>query len=312
MKKKIFLSIVCSIIISSCVRDEKIEGFPLEKPKIVVNSFLKNDLPIEFFISKSLSSIDNASIKKISNAEIKIYENDKLIEVINQESTNPLNTIDAYYKSIITPKIGNFYKISVSAPKLITVTAESNLPSQLKNVTAKTGKMDTTIRIYGSSEYEDSANYFLNIMAGNIPLSIPDEPNVKNFYKIILQVVSKYWDGTKWAYRYSNLGLNNNEKDYQNYDNGLFITDKLYDGKNIPVKLDIINHYSFRTADQKLKFRILISSQSEEKQKYEISLGQYYQNQNNPFVEPTLVYSNIMGGYDIFASESKIEIFLEY
>lgn len=311
MNKIIIAAFLSALAFSSCVRTEKVDDFPIEKPKIVVNSFLKNNQPLEFFLSKSLSSIDNAKIKKISNAEIKIYENDNLIETINHESSNPVgSSMDAYYVSTVKSQIGKHYKISVSAFNLATVTSEADLPPELANVTAKMGTMDTTIFNYGDRFMsDDSAKYNISI-SGSIVLNIPDLANVKNYYKITIKAEEKFWDGLKWDYRYRTIYLNNGERDYSNYSNGLFLTDKLYDGKNIPVKLDIKYGY-ITTADPKLKFKITISSQSEEKQKYDISLGQYYQNQDNPFVEPTLVYSNILGGYGIFAGESEFEIVLE-
>lgn len=311
MKKIIVINLIFIAVLSSCVRTEKIDNFPIEKPKIVVNSFIKNNQPIEFFITKSLSSIDNAKIKKVTNAEIKIYENGNLVETVTKESSNPnSNTIDAYYLSTIKPKIGNRYSISVSSGTLATVTADAYLPNELTNVTGKLGKIDTTVYINNYSFNNDSAKYNVVIKSGTIILSIPDDPSVKNYYKINLKVEEKYWDGAKWDYRYRTIFLKNDGGEYDNYNNGLFLTDKLYDGKNIPVKLDM-NYSYLATAYPKLKFKVIVTSQSEEKQKYDISLGQYYQNQDNPFVEPTLVYSNILGGYGIFASESEFEIILE-
>lgn len=311
MKRVIFFALISCLGLAACVRTEKIEDFPIEKPKIVVNSFLKNNEEIEFFISKSLSSIDNAKIKKVSNAEISIYENDKLVEVITQESTNHINDIDAYFVSTIKPQIGKRYKISVSAKSLNTVTAESDLPPELNNVTGKIVKMDTMIlHNEFNNRREDSTKYSVYIKTGSIILNIPDEPGVKNYYKINLKAEEKFWDGTQWDYRYRTIYIGNEGSDYNNYDNGLFLTDKLYEGKNIPVKLDI-QWGNIQSAETKIKFKIIVSSQSEEKQKYDISVGQYYQNQDNPFVEPTLVYSNIIGGYGIFAGESEFEIILE-
>ncbi|MFM9945322.1 MAG: DUF4249 family protein, partial [Bacteroidia bacterium] len=211
MNKAIIILLISATVLSSCVRTEKIDNFPVEKPKIVVNSFLKNNEPIEFFLSKSLSSIDNAKIKKIPNAEIKIFENDILIETINQESTNPTGSnLDAYYVSTVKPKIGKHYKISASVYNLATVTAESDLPPELKDVTAKINKLDTTIYIFSKMfGNEDSAKYNVNIRECSILLNIPDMANVKNYYKIILKAEEKYWNGIKWDYRYRNVYLNN-------------------------------------------------------------------------------------------------------
>jgi len=310
MYKIILLLPILSMVLSNCVKDEKIDNFPLEKPKIVVNCIIKNNQPMEFYISKSLSTIDNSPIKKVTNAKVEIFENDILVETILTESINPKGTVDAYFISKLKPEFGKKYKIMVSAPNLNSVIAETNLPNELVGVTANLEKVDTIISRF-SYNRKDSLNSSIIFKSGSLILNIPDIPLIKNYYRVNLYYEYKYWDNVKWVYEYKRMYIQSDNNYYDNYNNGLFLNDQLFDGKNFAVNLNLSNS-SITHSDNKIKLKVVISSQSEAKQKYDISLGQYYQNQSNPFVEPTLVYSNILNGYGIFASESEHEFKLEY
>jgi hypothetical protein len=310
MYKIILLLTIFSIFLSNCVKDEKIDNFPVEKPKIVVNCIIKNNKPMEFYISKSLSSIDNSPLKKVSNAKVEIFENKILVETLLTESINPKGTVDAYFMSKLKPEFGKYYKIIVSAPNLNSVIAETSLPNELLGVTAHFEKVDTMISQLGYNR-QDSLKSIIFFKSGSILINIPDIPLTKNYYRVNLYYEDKYWDKVKWVYEYKRMVIRSDKDYYDNYPNGLFLNDQLFDGKNIAVNLNLSNS-SLTHSDNIIKLKVVISSQSEAKQKYDISLGQYYQNQSNPFIEPTLVYSNILNGYGIFASESELEIGLKY
>ena len=93
----------------ACEKSESIVDFPIYPSKLVLNCIFNGDSLWQFQVSKSLSVLDNSDIKFIDTAKIKLYEDDILIEEIDQSQSNNL------YIGNTKPKSGKQYRIEVSA-----------------------------------------------------------------------------------------------------------------------------------------------------------------------------------------------------
>jgi hypothetical protein len=90
--KNISLFIVIVLIISnlhfSCTKVEDIVDFPIKDPKLTLNCYFHPDSVWAFSVSRSLSVIDNANLSMVTDATVKLYENNNLLATLTSAAAD--------------------------------------------------------------------------------------------------------------------------------------------------------------------------------------------------------------------------------
>jgi hypothetical protein len=196
----------------------------------------------------------------------------------NQGSINlTYNNTTTYYEvktSTYPIQFGQQYKLTVVTPNGDIATAETTVPNALVPITAATLETLT------------DAN---NIKSTNFKVIFQDQVNKKNYYRMykVNGVVSPtndtIYNGGNFSKMYSDNDKDGQQMEINNksYDNGL--TSAFY---NLYLLNCNDNYYKFFT-----------------------SIENY--NDGNPFAEPSFVYTNVKGGFGVFAAYSQSKYFLK-
>jgi len=288
MKKYVLIFIIIASLLSlfACEKTEKIEDFPLYPPKLVLNSYLNADSNIQIHLSKSLSVLDNAHLKNVDDANIKIYEENTLLASIDNSNGN------GYYTLNYKPKIGLKYNVESQHSSLDNVSAQTNIPNlvSLKKFERK------------EIQYNEYSSDFQFIF------DFDDNPSEKNYYmikinQIIIDTIINQSDTLlieNDKYKIFLEKSNNPAVDLITYGE-VFFTDEFFNGNSYSIEIETsyLNTYGY-----KIKYIGYLYSLSEENYKYRKSLAVYKNSRDNPFAEPVQVFNNIAGGFGVFAGES--------
>lgn len=304
----ILLTLVLLIFVS-CTKYEKIENFPIEQPTLVANALLQEGKPITIDVSRSLSVLDNAEIKPVTDARVILFVNDVASDTIFQADPD-----NKYYSNRIAHYSTN-YKIQVSHPKYNTITSTTeSLPPPLliKDISVKV--IDSTV--YQFSDYSSSGyftpgktdtvvNYIMDVS-----FVLIDPEGYENRYVVfVMKEDSSLWGEPRYWYKNQIYGLQTSDpsiiNDNQSYRNGtysaFYVDDHVFNGKE--------HKFSFRIDETNsgqstlhARYFLNIKSFTASSYKYFRSLGENYDS-SSPFDEPSRVFSNITNGYGIFAGQ---------
>lgn len=306
IKAMLFSMVLASVIFG--IGCEKTIEIDLEdaKIRIVVNSEINPDSTFSVNITRSRHILDNAEIVPLSDAEVKLYEDDVLIgSMTHQNSGN--------YSINYKPKTGKTYKVTVSQGTLDSVFGTTIIPEKVQFIS-----IDTT-RSY--DEY--------NPEMINFSIKFNDPAAQKNYYMISLRNRYSYnlWDpdlivsdtlyvgpdttivhNTFGGYRRSTamekLSFSSDDMIVDAFiyqKNCVVFCDELIDGRQYSVKLRS-DQYGFYS-DTNMVY-VDFYSISPEYYKYMISFNKHQDATGDPFSEPVMVFSNIVNGIGIFASSN--------
>jgi len=294
MKLYQFISLSVLITISmACEKEIELDADQI-KIRIVVNStFIANDT-LKINLSKSGSILQNNSfgtgLPSIDDATAKLFDNNGTLLGTFTNTTN-----GNYYLATPFPQAGNSYKLEVTHPNYDKVTSQNFVPNPINILQLDTFTVNDDF---------------------NINISINDNPNEANYYGIVVYTTEIYeyetelgvftYDTTTYKEWVCTKDINAEgytDIDGTNCQEDLLFSDKPFNGTNYIFKL--------RTTKNQSQFSVIktvvLKSISEELFKYRITYQRYLENQGNPFGEPVQVFSNIDGGFGIFAGESEFK-----
>ena len=281
-----FLRIItCLIIFSSSLSCKKVIDIelPASDPKIVVNSFFTEGSRIKVHISKSIGILENI-IPVCTDATVVLREDNTIIDTLYYQSE--------YYYSHILAETNKNYALEVIVPGMEKVFCEDIIPEKtilLSYVCADSVLIDEDGMIINELklDFQDSAGpsfYEVQLSANYI---------IDNNYTSI-------WFKKNSDPVITSTGL----LDYN--PKTLIFNDKMFDGKHISVKI-----YYATQAYAGYNLRITFRSVSESYYKYKERQAVYlFSLENDIFSgmsDPINLYSNITGGYGIFAGYSSDE-----
>lgn len=294
----ILILVAALVQISSCTKVEKIEKVGLTPSSLTINLRATEGDAFDFSVSKSLNVLDNASIKPLKNAKIKLYENSVLVETI------VYNTISQSYLGATIAKTKTPYKIECTASGFGTCTSEFFVPEKPENG-AYSLKIVRNQNASGGVFY-DSGSF----QEGQISFILKDNSKEANGYIISLK---ENW--TKHAsggggvgyYGYSSWEcLNQGVTSFGNYNFyssaqsafEFYIYDDLFSGKELPITLKTNSNYnSFISGqDTLLSYDITIYSLSDGYYRHCFNRKQYENGKGDFFKEPVYIYSNVNNG----------------
>ena len=298
-----------SLILISC-QEEDIQISDTGR-KIVINGLITTDSLINVNLSQSIYITDafNVEEKLLNEATAYISESSSRIDTLQYNFDGYINLgVDIYVPSNfwskkVFPKAGHEYKIEVKSGNLPLATSTTLIPNLVK-----IEKVDTTLIILPGTFEEWESNVRLRC-----DIEFIDPINEKNYYLLYIYKVPNY-----------NIEANNiaflcqdpvvEEKlEHGTIMEGVAFSDKSINGQKYRLQItldgrelgmpfyDDTNLYLYPSEYHHKAIYFRLYSITEEYFKYIQTLNLFYKNFNNPLAEPTQVYSNVEGGYGIFA-----------
>ena len=298
-----WLIIFATIILSACeslITEIPPSELPDIRSKLVVQSFIspKNEYILVVVTESSPVYIENVGYDRvIKNATVRLSDGAHEL-IIPFDEDSQLYSIKQDTFDIVP---GKTYNLNVTDGAR-TVTASCTVPlsaPQPKSFTIDTalnGNADTVLTFKMNwTDLPGQTNYYRMRASADIEYSIPDGTDPANFKE--LRVQDRYnfsWDDS--------FGRDNFQSD-ANLDGTVFTSPT---GRVTLPKVVVFNHgfgksYTVYPKSRVMALNMEIYNTDEHYYKYHKSL-EANRNGDNPFVEPSLVYSNIQGGLGCFAA----------
>ena len=287
----IFLYSVMLICCATCTKIIEID-FPAHEPKLVVISLFTDGQRIRVHLSKTASAFDY-STPTVENGLVRLFCNDEEIDTLIFNN--------GYYYSDVVALRNEKYSLFVSVPDMESVSSEDIIPE----------KTFIESYVHRDSIMMDDNNH--PVM--QLELEFTDEPG-PDFYE--LSVIADYYVAG-FNYRHS-IGFKYSTDpvlvstgllDY--YAESIVFTDELFDGEQTSIKAN----YWIQTGEMPLigegpeyGYILFVSLRSISESYYNYIRKQIiyqYSLESNIFTglpDPVHMYSNITGGYGIFAGYS--------
>lgn len=257
---------------------------PATDPKIVVNSFFTENSRIKVHISKSIGILENI-IPECTDATVILRQNNIIIDTMHFES--------GYYYSHIIAETNKNYALEIIVPGMETVSCEDIIPK-------KTILQDC---VCTDSVLIDEDGFIINELKLDFEdISGPD------FYEVELTaetIVNEYEMGLWFMKNSDPIITSTGLLDYD--PKTLIFSDKMFDGKSCSVKV----YYAIQSGEPDYRLKVNFRSVSESYYKYKEKQFAYLFSLDSDIFsgmsEPINLYSNITGGYGIFAGYSSDE-----
>jgi Domain of unknown function (DUF4249) len=299
MMKKIILAIATIAIFISCEKTVIVD-VPVAAPKLVVNGIVQanNVFAVNVGKSEAVLSSTGANSFKVTNATVQLYENGLLKDSFLYNSTN--NNYVA--KNGTLALTGKTYKLTAAVNGFTTVDAETTTPSNIA-IQSITRIVNARTDANGNTQDEVKIKFADNGNETNYYLFKIKKPYYNNgaqvLYDIIYCIKSNDVDIDRTS--------NSDPTDINScIDREFLMTDKNFNGgtKTITLFIDSYNLTEYINPFNQKKYKTIVEINSIAKNYYNYrrSLQTYRDNEDNPFSEPVLVYSNINNGYGIFSS----------
>jgi hypothetical protein len=279
------------ICCATCTKIIEID-FPEHEPKLVVNSLFTDGQRIRVHLSKTASAFDY-STPTVENGLVRLFCNDEEIDTLIFNN--------GYYYSDVVALRNEKYSLFVSVPDMESVSSEDIIPEK------------TLIESYvhRDSIMMDDNNH--PVM--QLELEFTDKPE-PDFYE--LSVIADYYvagfnyrHSVGFKYSTDPVLVSTGLLDY--YAESIVFTDELFDGEQTSIKAN----YWIQTGEMPLigegpeyGYILFVSLRSISESYYNYIRKQIiyqYSLESNIFTglpDPVHMYSNITGGYGIFAGYS--------
>lgn len=264
-----------SYILHGCQSVVKDVKLPEQKPKLVVTCFISpSDSLISVRVMQSTplyNYIDNSPDKNISNATVEISDGSKTTTM-----TFDYNTYCYTCKTSDFPlESGKTYYLKVTAPTFDKVDATCTIPSTT-NTSTSIDALDSTLK----------TNYNFTNIVYSLKFHFTDIANEINYYRVFINTETVK-DTSMYGY----------------YNDVIFYLDRnkeISSDKNNDGSITNFNATAYASTPAKFK-KITFYLLTTDRNYYEYyhSLSNY--SSDNPFSEPTMIYSNINGGFGVFA-----------
>lgn len=320
--KKFLNYIILFLLILTC-SCEKTLDFPFEykEPKLVLNCILTADEEIDFSISRSMHILDSKEIVNITDADVLLYEDGRLLNVIARHNG------EGYYHINYKPQVGRMYKFVVSKDKFKTIEAEVEMLARPSFESVKLRKKPIP------EEYDNEFE---------LEIKFTDAGNSNDYYMIWLEALPNdeiasfleeqyaiyQEDGSYYYYNDLSVWCDDviAESTYTN--NAIFFSDEMINGSDCSIKFsgndytllspfEQLNQLQYTTDTAEIdlasysfyegyeyKFLVNFAAISKDYYLYLKSYNMYFENSGNPFSEPTPVRTNIKNGIGILGAAS--------
>lgn len=263
MNKIIYVVVVIALFFTACTKDADVK-LPAVESKLVISSFLSpQDTIIKVEVTMSQPLYNNSNSGQFSAIT------NATVQINDGTNTQTLayNSTDNYYyvsTSLFPITTGTTYYLTVSTPDGKNVNASTTIPVQNSTLS------------YSSHQVVDP-----NGERYNLETSWNDTPGTEDYYRIVFYN-KDYYSGSSDTSYWASLS--------ENY------SDKGKDGGSFNQNSEIYVYSSTGTVEGEL---YLIHASKEYYLFHSKLLDAAYS--GSPFSEPVQMYSNINGGYGVFA-----------
>lgn len=284
---------------ASCTKVEKIEKVGLTPSSMVVNLRAVEGDAFDFAVSKSLNVLDNASIKPLKTAKIKLYEEGVLVETI------VFNNISLSYLGTTVAKTKKKYKIECTATGFGTSVSEFFVPEKPVNGAASL-KIIKDKGNKGGGVFYDSFNF----EEGTISFVLKDKAEEENGYIITLKEKwtqsggggggpIDYFGFSSWQSPTPGVVSFSSNLFSAGSTQEFYVSDDLFQGKDLVIDLKTANSYNqfYNGRDSLKSYEIEIFSLSDGYYKHCLNRKQYENGKGDFFKEPVYIYSNVSNGF---------------
>jgi hypothetical protein len=301
MRKLCICLLSITILSISCkkIRDDLL---PVSNTKMFCQSILTPDSTIRVYVGRT-SGILNREPSFINDAIVLLYRNSILLDTLTNDKNGT-------YISSVFPRIGDSYSIEVIKDGMLK--GNTIVPDSIRLIEPKI--------VFPTGYDALNTQYF-----GQLDFEINDNPDVDNFYEVI--IFNKTHDDISNMYYYQYFNDPNyiilpdkvvqNEGDWDYFPTTLFFSDQLFNGKKQHLSFCIAAGYSIRDdvwiSDLEEYGYVLLRSISKEYYMYRKYYTRHAYNSkihtegigNMLFTgEPLDMYTNVSGGLGIVAAFS--------
>lgn len=328
MKNKIIIIIAIASILFSCRKVLNIDLKDNEK-KIVMQSILMPDSIVKVNLSKSLGLLEDFdTIIFLNNAEVKIYEDNVLVENLKYNGfgdyigTKQLNKNKTYkilaqhpdFKEQAWAEVDFVEQVPINN---LSYQAEFQDITQPLYDTMGNYIKDTTYKIISAliikitiDDPKDIDNFFLLSITQPLPITTFNEQTLKE------DTVGYYEEPVSFTIKgietdpEQNTGLSNTNIIIlptiylSNKINGKVFSDLWFKNSTytINAKISVYFDYNKKINDRRFTYQINLYSTPKDVFLFATSLSNYFSAQGSPFSEPVNVYSNVKGGFGFVSS----------
>lgn len=299
MKNILFILIAFFFIFSSCEKKLDID-LPDSDKKIVVNGIVNPDSLMKVRISKSLNVLDNGNVEYLSDAVVKLYKDDVLMEELN-------NMNSGYFMSSVFPEINANYKLTIDYSGLTSVNSEIQLKKAVNIVSVDTVS-EVRINNYGDGYIDTS--YIMHF-----EIKIKDDADKSDYYFLSLRAIIPVYDFIDDEYviiasEETNMFFESDDHVFRNSEwftldgmQGIVFTDEMFNGNEYSFDIE---HYIFKNDEFDYKqlgtmYYVKLLTVTEDVFNYISSYNLNQQTLYDPFAQPVQIYSNIENGLGIFS-----------
>lgn len=277
---------------------EDVVDLPLDDHEEVVVFSNFSEKGLEVYVYKTVSIFDNHPTEYVTDASVKVFADEVLIDSLVLELPSNENHPPFYKTTQLIPEFDKEYTIRVEIPNYKTITAKNSIPSPVA-LTAST--FDPTV-----SEVDDS----IRSVNFAISVSLTDPHKIKNYYHIrffqeftpySLELNGDTINGTVfWATPSSVESLNENGQLVKNQvDQSFLVSDTDFDGDAITLYFK--GNFTFNTSQLKPgRFFIEFRTVSQDYFFYHTSINRN-QWDGPPIGKDDVPFDNIDNGVGVFA-----------
>jgi len=298
--KKVIVIILLFILAVSCTKELEIKEGDIEG--IVINSILTSDSIIKVNISR-VNGIENSDIQFLDSVYVELYRDETLIGIFQ-------NIAKGWYRVNHTPDAGVKYSLRIKDLN-DRISANTVVPEKVEIYSAEYSLVDFVSDVGENYKVPQTILKFI------------DDPKKNNYYEVFLAHIGIYQIGmhinslSVGPLVDSPILLNEGDENY--YPTTYFFSDELFNGDTCKLVFyeggtAMETEIGFQEDDHKTD--IILRSISKEYYLYRKYWTRHYFNQQNaenvddPLVMmfqgiPIEMYSNVNGGYGIFAAYSQ-------
>ncbi len=286
----IVLVALFSIGISSCTEGSfekivEVEFEDVDREMVTLAQFSQQDSNHFSLVSHTLGQNESGAHPYLTEGKVQLTTPDQGIIDFHFNAQSRLFKLENY--SFLEKEN---YTLYVEHPEFPSMTAEAYVPASPEIVSA-------------SLEFEEEE------FGGNrhiIKVRFKDPVDEKNFYKVrafhtwfnendSTEHESEYW------FTSSSVNIFNSNDD--------IISDETFNGTEHELMFSSSEHFKL---EHLVSARLEFYSYTEDEVLYDRSIQLARNSDNNPFVEPSIIYSNFDNGFGMFTISNKTEIFLEF
>ncbi len=299
--KNIFLIAAVIITIGSCEKTVTV-SIPITPSKLVLNGVVQANNVFKTNVSKSeaVLSTNTTNSFKVNNATVVLFQNGVVKDTLLYNA--PGNNYIAKNNTIAA--VGNKYKLVASASGFTTVEAESTTPSAI-SIKSITKIENAKINANGDTLHEIKIKFDDNASENNYYLFKIKIPLYNNGAQIFYNPINCIYSNDIDIDKSSNADpANVNECIYREFT----MADKNFKGntKTLTVFINKQELQTYTNPFNQKKYKPIVEINSLEKNYYNYrrSKQSYLDNEDNPFSEAVLVFTNVKNGYGIFSTFS--------